>query len=80
MDYAFVTHKSEPNDVDILLVAADAFDAPQLRGEAPLLFDHGAAQAHFGVAKRAGHGRILASQARWWPEGGIVEITREEAS
>ena len=47
---SIVTSKSEPNDVDIFLVMADPFDASQLRGEAPLLFDHGAAQAHFGAS------------------------------
>jgi hypothetical protein len=29
---------------------ADAFDASQLFGEAPLLFDHGAAHARFGAS------------------------------
>jgi hypothetical protein len=31
---SFVTSKSEPNDVDVFLVMADACDASQLRGEA----------------------------------------------
>ena len=42
---SFVTNTIEPNDVDIFLIMTDAFDASQLRGEAPLLFDHGAAQS-----------------------------------
>ena len=47
---SFVTDRVEPNDVDIFLLMADAFDASQLSGEAPLLFDHAAAQAHFGAS------------------------------
>ena len=29
---------------------ADTFDASRLRGDARLLFEHGAAQAHFGAS------------------------------
>ena len=47
---SFVTDRIEPNDVDIFLLMADAFDASQLSGEAALLFDHAAAQAHFGAS------------------------------
>lgn len=45
---SFVTDKIEPNDVDIFLLMTDTFDASQLTGEARPLFDHAAAQAHFG--------------------------------
>ena len=41
---------SVPNDVDVFLRMADAFDASDLNGDALLLFDHAAAQAHFGTS------------------------------
>ena len=47
---SFLTNKPEPQDVDVFLVMADTFDASNLRGDARLLFDHGAAQAHFGAS------------------------------
>ena len=47
---SFVTNRIEPNDVDIFLLMADAFDASHRAGEALLLFDHAAAQAHFGAS------------------------------
>jgi hypothetical protein len=47
---SFVTAKSEPNDVDVFLVMHDTFDLGQLTGEARLVFDHPAAQAHFGAS------------------------------
>jgi len=87
---SFVTSKSEPNDVDILLVMADAFDASQLRGEAPLLFDHGAAQAHFGASvfwlRRLAAWPNEQAAVEFWQvkrgggRRGIVEVTRGEAS
>jgi hypothetical protein len=47
---SFVTAKPEPNDVDVLLIMHDTFDLTQVTGEARLIFDHAAAQAHFGVS------------------------------
>ncbi len=47
---SFVTSKAEPNDVDVFLLMENAFDAGPLTGEARLLFDHAAAQAHFGAS------------------------------
>lgn len=47
---SFVTSKVEPNDVDIFLLMADTFDAAELTGDATLVFDHAAAQAHFGAS------------------------------
>jgi hypothetical protein len=47
---SFVPDKPEPNDVDVLLVMDDAFDADTLQGESALLFDHAAADAHFGAS------------------------------
>jgi hypothetical protein len=46
---SFVTAKSEPADVDAFLLMEDTFDMGQLTGEARVLFDHAAAQAHFGA-------------------------------
>jgi hypothetical protein len=47
---SFVSVTPAPNDVDVFLLMADSFDASQLSGEMALLFDHLAAQAHFGVS------------------------------
>jgi hypothetical protein len=47
---SFVTTKPEPNDVDVFLLMDDAFDLNQVTGEARLVFDHPAAQAHFGAS------------------------------
>jgi hypothetical protein len=87
---SFVTSKSEPNDVDIFLVMADAFDASRLRGEAPLLFDHGVAQARFGASlfwlRRLAAWPNEQAAVEFWQVArgggrrGIVEVTREEAS
>jgi len=47
---SFVTAKPEPNDVDVFLVMHDTFALNQVTGEARLVFDHPAAQAHFGAS------------------------------
>jgi hypothetical protein len=47
---SFLTDKAEPNDVDLFLVMDDPFDLTQVSGEARLVFDHAAAQAHFGAS------------------------------
>lgn len=47
---SFVTAKAEPADVDVFLLMEDMFDIGQLTGEARVLFDHAAAQAHFGAS------------------------------
>jgi len=47
---SFYTSKLEPQDVDVFLVMDDTFDASQLAGDASPLFDHAAAQAHFGAS------------------------------
>jgi hypothetical protein len=84
---SFITAKPDPNDVDIFLLMEDAFDASQLSGEAELLFDHNAAQAHFGasvfwirrVAAREGEQAAV----EYWQvkrdggQRGIVEIVSE---
>jgi hypothetical protein len=47
---SFVTAKPDPNDVDVFLLMDDGFDVATITGEARLLFDHAAAQAHFGAS------------------------------
>ncbi len=47
---SFVTDKEEPNDVDVVIIMDDSFDPDQLSGEAKLVFDHSAAQSHFGAS------------------------------
>jgi hypothetical protein len=47
---SFVTDEPEPNDVDVFLVMDDSFDGDTLQGESALLFDHAAADAHFGAS------------------------------
>jgi hypothetical protein len=47
---SFVTAKPEPNDVDVFMLMDDTFDLGQVVGEARLVFDHPAAQAHFGAS------------------------------
>lgn len=47
---SFVTNKPEPNDVDVFLLMEDSFDVDSVVGEARLVFDHAAADAHFGAS------------------------------
>lgn len=47
---SFVTAKLDPNDVDVFLIMHDTFDLTQITGETRLIFDHAAAQAHFGAS------------------------------
>ena len=47
---SFVTDKPEPNDVDVFVVMDDSFDGDTLQGEMAVLFDHAAADAHFGAS------------------------------
>src|SRR5439155_12352366 len=47
---SFVTGKAEPNDVDLFVIMEDSFDPASLPGEVRRLFDHLAAQGHFGAS------------------------------
>ncbi len=47
---SFVTSKDRPNDVDVFMVMDDEFDGDKLDGESVLLFDHAAADSHFGAS------------------------------
>lgn len=84
---SFVTDKPDPNDVDIFMVMEDDFLANELSGEAALLFDHAAADAHFGasvfwVRRLAAIGGEQATIQYWQAklgggQRGIVEIVEE---
>jgi hypothetical protein len=84
---SFVTDKPEPNDVDVFLLMEDPFDSTRLTGEARILFDHSAAQAHFGASvswmrRFAALGGELAAIEDWQVkrgggQRGIVEINPE---
>lgn len=47
---SFVTSKAEPNDIDVFMLMDDSFELATVSGEAAVLFDHSAAQAHFGAS------------------------------
>ena len=47
---SFITEKPQPNDIDVFLVMDDEFEGDRLDGEHLLLFDHAAADAHFGAS------------------------------
>jgi hypothetical protein len=47
---SFVSAKREPADVGVFLLMEDTFDMGRLTGETRILFDHAAAQAHFGAS------------------------------
>jgi len=47
---SFITSKAEPNDVDVFLLMDNEFDPLVLVGDTKILFDHTAAQAHFGAS------------------------------
>lgn len=84
---SFVTDKPEPNDVDVFLVMEDTFDGAKLQGEAALLFDHTAADVHFGASvfwvRRLGALGGEQTTIEYWQamrgggQRGIVEIAEE---
>jgi hypothetical protein len=84
---SFVTNKPDPNDVDVFLVMDDSFDGETLQGELAVLFDHAAADAHFGasifwVRRLAALGGEQ-SMVEYWQitrgggKRGIIEIVEE---
>ncbi len=84
---SFVTNKPDPNDVDVFLLMEDAFDVDSIVGEARLVFDHAAADAHFGASvfwtrRLAAFGGEQAAIEFWQTRRdgglrGIVEIESE---
>jgi hypothetical protein len=85
---SFVTAKREPADVDVFLLMEDTFDIRQLTTEARVLFDHAAAQAHFGASvfwlrRLAALGGEEPAIAGWQIKRdgtyrGIIEIVEEQ--
>ena len=85
---SFVSAKREPADVDVFLLMEDTFDMGQLTGEARVLFDHAAAQAHFGASvfwlrRLAALGGEEEAIAGWQIKRdgmcrGIIEIVEEQ--
>jgi hypothetical protein len=85
---SFVSAKREPADVDIFLLMKDTFDMGQLTGETRILFDHAAAQAHFGASvfwlrRLAALGGEEQAIAGWQIKRdgscrGIIEIVEEQ--
>jgi len=85
---SFITAKREPADVDVFMLMKDAFDMGQLTGEARVLFDHAAAQAHFGASvfwlrRLAALGGEEQTIAGWQikrdgTRRGIIEIVEEQ--
>lgn len=85
---SFITSKPEPNDVDVVLLMEDDFDASHLTGEGRLLFDHSAADTFFGASvfwlrKIAAFGGEQATLEYWQTKcdgtlRGIIEIVREQ--
>jgi len=84
---SFVTDNPEPNDVDVFLVMDDTFDGDTLQDESAVLFDHAAADAHFGasvfwVRRLAAFGGQQAMVEYWQARRGggrrgIIEIVEE---
>ena len=84
---SFVTDKPQPNDIDAFLVMDDEFDGDKLEGESTLLFDHAAADAHFGasvfwVRRPTAFGGEQAMVEYWQAKRGggkrgIIEIVEE---
>jgi predicted nucleotidyltransferase len=81
---SFVTAKPDPNDLDVFLLMDDAFNSGQLHGETQILFDHLAADAHFGcsvfwVRRLAAFGGEQATIEHWQicrggGSRGIIEV------
>jgi predicted nucleotidyltransferase len=81
---SFVTDKLDPNDVDVFMIMDDNFQVGRLSGELRRLFDHSAAQIHFGcsvfwVRRLAALGGEQATIEHWQikrdgTKRGIVEI------
>jgi predicted nucleotidyltransferase len=85
---SFITDKTQPNDVDVFLLMENTFDMTKVVGEAKILFDHPAAQAHFGasvfwIRRLAALGGETAAVEDWQVKRdgtrrGVVEVVTEE--
>jgi len=84
---SFITAKTEPNDIDILLLMEDTFDLTSVTGEAALVFQHLEAHARFGASvfwsRRSGAMGGEQAMIEYWQvrrqggHRGIVEILSE---
>lgn len=84
---SFVTSKTDPNDVDIVMLMDDSFDLSTVTGETALVFQHSEAAGHFGAsifwARRSGALGGEQAMIEYWQvrrEGGrrgILEIVPE---
>ena len=84
---SFVTAKTDPNDVDIIMLMEDTFDLGSVIGEAAMIFQHLEAVARFGASvfwtRRSGLIGGEQAMIEYWQirrEGGqrgIVEILVE---
>jgi hypothetical protein len=84
---SFVTSKTDPNDVDIVLLMDDSFDLSAVTGETALVFQHAEAAGHFGASifwtRRSGALGGEQAMIEYWQvrrEGGrrgILEIVPE---
>jgi predicted nucleotidyltransferase len=84
---SFITAKTEPNDIDVLLLMKDTFDLASMTGEAALVFQHLEAHARFGASvfwtRRSGAMGGEQAMIEYWQvrrqggQRGIVEILPE---
>ncbi|MFL5340430.1 MAG: DUF6932 family protein [Gemmataceae bacterium] len=85
---SFVTAKADPRDVDVIFLMEDAFVLDAVTGEVALVFQHAAADNHFGAsvfwARRSTAFGGEQAMIEYWQvrrEGGkrgIVEIVEEQ--
>lgn len=85
---SFVTTKTDPNDVDIIMLMEDTFDLGSVTGEAAMIFQHLESDARFGASvfwtRRSGAIGGEQAMIEYWQvrrEGGqrgIIEILAEE--
>jgi hypothetical protein len=86
---SFVTAKTDPRDVDVVLLMEDSFDVATLSGEAAVVFHHAEADAQLGAsvfwAPRSGAFGGEQAMIEYWQvrrEGGlrgIIEIVAGES-
>lgn len=84
---SFVTAKTEPNDIDIILLMKDTFDLASVTGETALVFQHLEAHVRFGASvfwtRRSGAMGGEQAMIEYWQvrrqggQRGIVEILAE---
>ena len=86
---SFVTQKSEPRDLDLVLMMDDMFDVTQQTGETEIIFRHAEADAYFGASifwtTRSGAFGGEQAMVEYWQlcrdggKRGILEIVPEKS-